>query len=205
MGSSSENTLPAGSPQSSAPQGPEAAISAGSATSNSEKAETEKTEAKQDPGQTSPGLSHRQLNRPVGPQARETDKDNTQSQYVASLPAQDAARQPRASLQPLSALQQTPYASPKANAPVRHADFAQSQQVPKALAVVQFWLTFHAEFGQKLRVVGSHKNLGRHATICMHLHLMPLHFCQCVAQDLRSRPVHSASSTCLSAAVLAGA
>ncbi|KAL0046174.1 hypothetical protein WJX82_004787 [Trebouxia sp. C0006] len=93
----------------------------------------------------SPGLSHRQRDRP------------TQS---PAFPPQDAAQRPRASLQPLSAIQQKPYASANSQAPVRHADFAEGQQSANAVATVQFWLTFHAEFGQRLRVVGSHKNLG---------------------------------------------
>lgn len=48
-----------------------------------------------------------------------------------------------------------------AQVPVRHADFAGvQQQDQKSMASVQFCLTYHAEFGQRLRVVGSHKNLG---------------------------------------------
>ncbi|KAK9802867.1 hypothetical protein WJX72_002038 [[Myrmecia] bisecta] len=31
---------------------------------------------------------------------------------------------------------------------------------PKRLTTVRFWLTFHAEYGQRLRVVGSHEHLG---------------------------------------------
>ena len=69
-------------------------------------------------------------------------------------------RPARPSLQPLSAIQQKPYPPDSSQAPVRHADFAEGQQGKKTAATVQFWLTFHAEFGQRLRVVGSHKNLG---------------------------------------------
>ncbi len=146
-------------------------------------------DASHETNQPAPGLSHRQRDRPVRRSPADPARDQTASQggpsqasgphtkpelqasgqkpSVSPLP-RDAARQPRASLQPLSAMQQTPYASPQSQAPVRHADFAENQQGTKAMATVQFWLTFHAEFGQKLRVVGSHKNLGvLHIISCM--------------------------------------
>lgn len=127
----------------------------------------------------SPGLSHRQRDRPVrqlssDPGKASSSNNQSPSQHQPSqadatptaqtqspaVPPQDAAQRPRASLQPLSAMQQKPYASANSQAPVRHADFAEGQQGTNAVATVQFWLTFHAEFGQRLRVVGSHKNLG---------------------------------------------
>ena len=135
----------------------------------------------------SPGLSHRQRDRPVRqlssdpgkapssssssqspsqqrpPQSDATPAAQTQS---PAFPPQDAAQRPRASLQPLSAIQQKPYVSANSAAPVRHADFAEGQQSTNAVATVQFWLTFHAEFGQRLRVVGSHKNLGMCRRAC---------------------------------------
>ena len=139
----------------------------------------------------SPGLSHRQRDRPVSqlstdpgkasislpskqspsqkqlPQSDATPSAQTQS---PAFPPQDAAQRPRASLQPLSAIQQKPYASANSQAPVRHADFAEGQQSANAVATVQFWLTFHAEFGQRLRVVGSHKNLGMCSRACTGVH-----------------------------------
>ena len=62
---------------------------------------------------------------------------------------------------------QSSQATSLSQAPVRHADFAEQQQDQKAEASVQFWLTYHAEFGQRLRVVGSNKNLGM-PTACLH-------------------------------------
>lgn len=129
----------------------------------------------------SPGLNHRQRDRPVHRLSNDPGKMTSSSSSIQSsseqrplqsdaspaaqtqspaFPPQDVAQRPRASLQPLSAMQQTPYASTNLQAPVRHADFAEGQQGTNAVATVQFWLTFHAEFGQRLRVVGSHKNLG---------------------------------------------
>lgn len=128
----------------------------------------------------SPGLSHRQRDRPVRQlssdpgkassnqspsQQRSSQSDATPAAQTPS-PVQDPAQRPRASLQPLSAMQQKPYASAKSDAPVRHADFAEGQQGTKAVATVQFWLTFHAEFGQRLKVVGSHTNLGTCKCTC---------------------------------------
>ena len=101
------------------------------------------------------------------PQSDATPSAQTQS---PAFPPQDAAQRPRASLQPLSAIQQKPYASANSQAPVRHADFAEGQQSANAVATVQFWLTFHAEFGQRLRVVGSHKNLGMCSRACTGVH-----------------------------------
>ncbi|KAL0017961.1 hypothetical protein WJX77_011475 [Trebouxia sp. C0004] len=130
----------------------------------------------------SPGLSHRQKDRPVRQLSRDPGKLSSSSSSNQSssqqrppqsdaapaaqtqspaFPPQDAAQRPRASLQPLSAMQQKPYASVNSQLPVRHAEFAEgTKQGTNAVATVQFWLTFHAEFGQRLRVVGSHKNLG---------------------------------------------
>jgi len=111
-----------------------------------------------DPGKASSSSSSKQSPSPQqSPQSDATPAAQTQS---PAFPPQDAAQRPRASLQPLSAIQQKPYASATSAAPVRHADFAEGQQGTNAVATVQFWLTFHAEFGQRLRVVGSHKNLG---------------------------------------------
>lgn len=78
---------------------------------------------------------------------------------------QNAAGKPRPFLQPLSAQTQSPYALAQSQPSVpRHVDFAEGVPATntsiKASAAVSFWLTFHAEFGQRLRVVGSHKNLG---------------------------------------------
>ena len=77
-------------------------------------------------------------------------------------------------MQPQSAIQQSPYASRPASptAPVRHSDFAEGPPAQqKVTSTVQFWLTFHAEFGQKLRVVGSHKNLGACLLSCIRINL----------------------------------
>ena len=139
----------------------------------------------------SPGLSHRQRDRPVrqlssdpGKMSSSSSSNQSSSQQQPqsdaipaaqtqspAFPPKDAAQKPRASLQPLSAMQQKPYASANSQAPVRHADFAEGQQGTKAVATVQFWLTFHAEFGQRLRVVGSHKNLGTRKLACTFTHL----------------------------------
>lgn len=134
-----------------------------------------------------PGLGHRHKDKPVGrhsdnqgpttPQSRHApapapseaqrvpQQPSLQSQ-PAPLPLQSPTQQPRGALQPLSAM---PHLSPPTaptQAPVRHADFAGGQQQDqKSVAKVQFWLTFHAEFGQRLRVVGSHKNLGVFASL----------------------------------------
>lgn len=128
-----------------------------------------------------PGLSHRQKDRPVGkqtagdtaakPAARQdltlaSSQASPAPQKQPSVQAQPTpqpsqeGRHPRASLQPLSAVPQALQGAGPPQAPVRYADFAGGQQDKKAPANVLFWLTFHAEFGQRLRVVGSHKNLG---------------------------------------------
>ena len=141
--------------------------------------------------QPSPGLSHRQRDRPVrqlssdpgkalsssssnqsASQQRPPQSDATSAAQTQSIafPPQDAAQRPRAPLQPLSAMQQKPYASANSQAPVRHADFAEGQQGTNTVATVQFWLTLHAEFGQRLRVVGSHKNLGMCSRACTGVH-----------------------------------
>ena len=113
-----------------------------------------------------PGLGHRQRDRPVGHQPAGPTKDGSpgpnrftgpQPQALSQMPQQSPAR---STLQPQSAVQQSPYAS-KPSVPARHADFAENSPAQqKTMSTVQFWLTFHAEFGQKLRVIGSHKNLG---------------------------------------------
>ena len=145
---------------------------------------------------SAPGLGHRLKRRPVGRQPVAQGPATSQSHQAPShapseaqlgsqqpsvqsqpppLPSQAAAQQPRAALQPLSALPHLSQAAGPAQAPVRHADFAGvQQQDQKSLANVQFWLTFHAEFGQRLRVVGSHKNLGaltKHQ--CLNAQSMP--------------------------------
>lgn len=126
-----------------------------------------------------PGLGHRHKDRPVARHLDNQRPTTSQSRHAPSPepseaqtvpqhpslqsqpPPMSLTQQPRAALQPLSAL---PHLSPSTvpiQAPVRHADFAGGQQQDqKSVAKVQFWLTFHAEFGQRLRVVGSHKNLG---------------------------------------------
>ena len=139
--------------------------------------DTDQTEAFKRPA---PGLGHRQKHRPVGIQPITQGPAASQSRQAPApseaqsvpqqpsvqsqsfpLPSQAPTQQPRAALQPLSALPLLPQAAAPAQAPVRHADFAGvQQQEQKSAANVQFWLTFHAEFGQRLRVVGSHKNLG---------------------------------------------
>lgn len=80
---------------------------------------------------------------------------------------QNTPGKPRPFLQPLSAQTQSPYALAESQPSVpRHVDFAEGVQHKKTTArssasAANFWLTFHAEFGQRLRIVGSHKNLGR--------------------------------------------
>lgn len=149
------------------------------ADASTEAPDTDQTEASKRPV---PGLGHRLKHRPVGRQPITQEPAASQSRQAPSpahseaqsvpqqpsvqsqpipLPPQALMQQPRAALQPLSALPHLPQVAANALAPVRHADFAGVvQQEPKSVANVQFWLTFHAEFGQRLRVVGSHKNLG---------------------------------------------
>lgn len=98
---------------------------------------------------------------------------------------QSSVHKPRPFLQPLSAQQQSPYSLTQSQPSVpRHVDFAEGVQkaaLPvsrpegaqqlKAPAFINFWLTFHAEFGQRLRIVGSHKNLGKNqAFACVQLY-----------------------------------
>ena len=131
-----------------------------------------------------PGLSHRQKDRPVGRPIVSQRAASSQSRQPSSplkkeaaLPAPaptssqlgntaqaDVSRRSRPALQPLSAIPNLSQGSAQSQAPVRHADFAEVEQDKNAVAVVQFWLTFHAEFGQRLRVVGSHKSLGMHTS-----------------------------------------
>lgn len=104
---------------------------------------------------------------------------------------QSSAAKPRPFLLPLSAQQQSPYSLTQSQPSVpRHVDFAEGVQQPKAAlpvsrpdgaqqlkapASINFWLTFHAEFGQRLRIVGSHKNLGKNqAFACVQLNTVML-------------------------------
>ena len=141
--------------------------------------ETDQAEAFKRP---TPGLGHRQKDRPVGRQPNSQGPTTSRSPHAPSpassgartlsqqpslqsqpapLAPQSPTQQPRAALQPLSALPHLSQPTAPTQAPVRHADFAGGQQQDqKSVAKVQFWLTFHAEFGQRLRVVGSHRNLG---------------------------------------------
>lgn len=140
------------------------------------------TDQTETPRRSAPGLDHRLKDRPVGRQPVTPGPATSQSRHAPSpapneaqsvpqqaseqsqpppLPLQTPTQQPRAALQPLSALPHMSQAAAPAQAPVRHADFAGAQlKDQKSAANVQFWLMFHAEFGQRLRVVGSHKNLG---------------------------------------------
>ena len=134
------------------------------------------------------------------------------NQSVSFRP-QTPGASPRSTLQPISARQQIPsllakfpqspqqssYALAKARTALpRHIDFAEPAKQPdKASAQVSFWLTFHAEFGQRLRVVGSHRNLGMHSYMsanimpcqsksvaCVEPVAMSLHYWSCRKQRL---------------------
>lgn len=149
---------------------------------SSRPAETDGSEPSNRPA---PGLDHRLQAQPVGRQpvnkGPSTDESrqhppstHSEAQPAAqqqppaenqppSTPSQAPTQQPRAALQPLSAMPNLSQPAASGQVPVRHADFAgvQQQQNQQPTANVQFCLTYHAEFGQRLRVVGSHKNLGR--------------------------------------------
>ena len=115
------------------------------------------------------------------PAAQSPSSQQSQSpgrnQSITFRPPSSAGK-PRPFLQPLSAQQPSPFAlSQPQSSPPRHADFAGVQQRQSATpasastsrsASVDFWLTFHAEFGQRLRVIGSHKNIGKSQSSACH-------------------------------------